>query len=172
MRPLLTFKSPHICGVTWKLAEGVNQFKQLPLERPFAVYCFAVWLFHGATIFVMCHWHPTFLGWVLGWDCGVQYIYYLVLYTYPTRRVYFGVQCRVLSCTRCYYTDVHCCILFWFLQEMYLLLFWSRHQKKKIANGSAWLCSPILCLSTIIYILQSKVSIEVWCMICNNLAWL
>ena len=40
----------HVCGVTWKLQEGVNQFKKQPFEEPFALDCFTVLLFHAATI--------------------------------------------------------------------------------------------------------------------------
>ena len=46
VRPLLAFKSPHLCGVDWKLAEGVIQFK----EQPFAIYCFTMQMFHGMII--------------------------------------------------------------------------------------------------------------------------
>ena len=60
---------PDICEVTWKLAEGVNQFTAQPLEQPFVIGCFTVRLFHGTTILGVPLQEDVFsLG--LGWDWG------------------------------------------------------------------------------------------------------
>ena len=73
----------------WKNSEGVNQFKQQPLEQFLGIDCFTVWMFHGEIILSV----PLEED-LLGWGCdgvgGLAYLFF-VLHTDLGSGGYFGV---------------------------------------------------------------------------------
>ena len=77
--------------MTWKLTEGVNQFKEQSLEQLFAINYYTLRLFHGESIWcVQLEEDILDLGVEVGfgWVMRVQNEDYLVMYTDLANRLY------------------------------------------------------------------------------------
>ena len=82
----------------WKNSEGVNQFKEQPLEQLLRIDCFTVRMFHGGSYWV-CHWKKTFR--VVGCDGigGLAYLLFCAAYWSRQPRVFrrLSRSCKYLT---------------------------------------------------------------------------